>query len=70
MPASLPTSTDWSGSPYMYVGDPARAKPWHVAAYDPSTGRLTGLRSGTAVLAVTVTVTVAVNGTRAESGSA
>ncbi|NNJ07034.1 multidrug transporter [Streptomyces sp. PKU-MA01144] len=61
VPARFPVSTDWSGSPDLYVGDPARARPWHVAAYDPSTGRLTGLRPGTAVLAVTV------NGTRTES---
>ncbi|WP_254076900.1 phosphodiester glycosidase family protein [Streptomyces pacificus] len=61
VPARFPMSTDWSGSPNMQIGDPAGARPWHVAAYDPSTGRLSGLRPGTAVLAVTV------NGTRAES---
>ncbi|MFI1469347.1 phosphodiester glycosidase family protein [Streptomyces wuyuanensis] len=61
VPARFPMSTDWSGSPNVYVGDPDRARPWHIAAYDPSTGLLTGLRPGVAVLAVTV------NGTRAES---
>ncbi|MFD4718853.1 phosphodiester glycosidase family protein [Streptomyces sp. NPDC058423] len=61
VPARFPMSTDWSGSPNVYVGDPGRAGPWHVAAYDPSTGCLTGLRPGLAVLVVTV------NGTRAES---
>ncbi|MGW7364307.1 phosphodiester glycosidase family protein [Streptomyces sp. NPDC054841] len=54
VPVGFPVSADWSGSPNVYVGDPDRAKPWHVAAYDPATGRLTGLRSGTGTLAVTV----------------
>ncbi|MFG3305237.1 phosphodiester glycosidase family protein [Streptomyces wuyuanensis] len=61
IPARFPMSTDWSASPNVYVGDPDRARPWHIAAYDPSTGLLTGLRPGAAVLAVTV------NGTRAEA---
>ncbi|MEV1050252.1 phosphodiester glycosidase family protein [Streptomyces sp. NPDC049887] len=61
VPARFPMSVDWSGSPNVYVGDPGRARPWHIAAYDPSTGLLTGLRPGTALLAVTV------NGTRTES---
>ncbi|MCZ7456518.1 phosphodiester glycosidase family protein [Streptomyces sp. WMMC940] len=61
VPVRFPMSADWSGSPNVYVGDPDRARPWHIAAYDPETGLLTGLRPGAGVLAVTV------NGTRAES---
>ncbi|MGW1882749.1 phosphodiester glycosidase family protein [Streptomyces sp. NPDC001970] len=61
VPVGFPMSADWSGSPNVYVGDPDRAMPWHVAAYDPATGRLTGLRPGAGSLTVTV------NGAKAEA---
>ncbi|MGW8949563.1 phosphodiester glycosidase family protein [Streptomyces sp. NPDC055709] len=61
VPVGFPLSADWSGSPNVYVGDADRARPWHIAAYDPATGRLTGLRPGTGTLAVTV------NGAEAEA---
>ncbi|UNM10136.1 phosphodiester glycosidase family protein [Streptomyces formicae] len=61
VPVGFPLSADWTGSPNVYIGDPDRARPWHVAAYDPATGRLTGLRPGTGTLAVTV------NGAEAEA---
>ncbi|WP_223734065.1 phosphodiester glycosidase family protein [Streptomyces purpurogeneiscleroticus] len=54
VPVGFPLSADWTGSPNLYIGDPADAKRRHVAAYDPATGRLTALRAGTATLAVTV----------------
>ena len=37
-------------------------KPWHVARFDPATGRLTALRPGAQVL-----LAVTVNGVRAEA---
>ncbi|MBA9006197.1 phosphodiester glycosidase family protein [Thermomonospora cellulosilytica] len=54
LPLVYPMSADWSGSPNVHVGDPERARPWHVAAFDPATGRLTALRPGRILLAVTV----------------
>lgn len=58
VPVGWPLSADWSGSPGLYVGAARHAKPWHTAAYDPATGTLTALRTGT------VTLTVEVNGAR------
>lgn len=54
VPVGFPLSADWTGSSRLHIGDPRRARPRHLAAYDPSTGTLTGLRPGTVTLAVTV----------------
>ncbi|WP_233617889.1 phosphodiester glycosidase family protein [Actinomadura sp. WAC 06369] len=54
LPLAYPMSADWTGSPSLHIGDPDDARRWHVAAFDPSTGKLTGLRPGTATLAVEV----------------
>ncbi|AJE86524.1 metallophosphoesterase [Streptomyces albus] len=61
VPVGFPLSADWSGSAKLYVGDPDDAGPADVAAYDPATGKLTGLRPGKA------TVQVTVNGTAEEA---
>lgn len=54
VPVAFPVSADWWGSRLLHIG-PARTAPfWAVASYDPSTGQMTGLRSGTAQLGVTV----------------
>ena len=58
VPVTYPVSADWSGSPGVHIGDPAGAKPWQVAAFDPGAGRLVGLRPGSGELRV------AVNGVR------
>ncbi|SDJ46874.1 phosphodiester glycosidase family protein [Streptomyces indicus] len=54
VPVAFPVSADWTGSPNLHIGDPDEARPRHVAAYDPDTGRLTALRAGGITLAVTV----------------
>ncbi|MGW6460429.1 metallophosphoesterase, partial [Streptomyces sp. NPDC055078] len=54
VPAAYPMSVDWSGSPGLHLGPPATARPRHSAAFDPATGRLTGLRAGEVTLVVTV----------------
>jgi hypothetical protein len=54
VPVAFPVSADWWGSAQLYVGPARQAPPWTVAAYDPATGQLTGLRPGTAELGVTV----------------
>ena len=54
VPVAFPVSADWWGSAQLYVGPARLAPPWSVAAYDPATGQLTGLRPGTAELGVTV----------------
>lgn len=62
VPVGFPVSADWTGSPNLFIGDPddaARHRPRYVAAYDPTTGRLTALRPGSATLAVTVNGAVA-----------
>ncbi|QFG27088.1 multidrug transporter [Actinomadura sp. WMMB 499] len=66
MPLAYPMTADWTGSRGLHIGDAKRARPWHVATFDPSTGELRGLRPGTVELAVEVngvtreaTVTVA-----------
>ncbi|MGR6321815.1 phosphodiester glycosidase family protein [Micromonospora soli] len=62
IPVAAPVSADWSASPNLLVGGADEVKPWHVARFDPATGRLTALRAGgQVVLAVTV------NGVRAEA---
>jgi exopolysaccharide biosynthesis protein len=53
IPVSYPVSARWSGGWGTHVGG-GLVLPWDVAAYDPSTGVLTALRSGTARLSVTV----------------
>lgn len=53
VPVAYPVSADWSGS-RVHVGDPAGAGPGQVAAFDPRTGRLVGLRPGSGVLRVVV----------------
>ncbi|GAB3161685.1 phosphodiester glycosidase family protein [Micromonospora sonneratiae] len=62
VPVAAPVSADWSGSPSVHIGSPLGLRPWHVAWFDPATGRLTALRpTGSVLLAVTV------NGVRAEA---
>ncbi len=52
VPVAYPVSADWAGT--VHIG-PARTAPKSaVAAYDPATGQVTALRSGTATLTVTV----------------
>jgi hypothetical protein len=53
VPVAYPVSADWSGS-RVHVGDPAGAGPGQVAAFDPRTGRLVGLRPGIGELRVVV----------------
>ncbi|MFC0628189.1 phosphodiester glycosidase family protein [Kribbella deserti] len=54
VPVAFPVSADWSGSSLLHLG-PAREAPfWSVAAFDPASGQLTGLRPGTITLTVTV----------------
>ncbi|MDZ5444746.1 phosphodiester glycosidase family protein [Micromonospora sp. 4G57] len=62
VPVAAPVSADWSSSPNLHIGPPDGVKPWHVARFDPATGRLTALRPGAQVL-----LTVTVNGVRAEA---
>ncbi|GAA2590039.1 phosphodiester glycosidase family protein [Actinomadura fulvescens] len=54
LPLTYPMSADWSGSPDLHLGTPETARPWHVAAFDPATGRLKGLRTGQVTIAVKV----------------
>lgn len=57
VPVSFPVSSDWWGSRNLHIG-PARTAPfWAVASFDPATGQLTALRTGTAELGVTVNST-------------
>ncbi|GAA4211268.1 phosphodiester glycosidase family protein [Actinocatenispora rupis] len=56
VPVAYPVSADWSGSSGVAFGDERGSA---VVRYDPVTGTLTGLRRGTATLAVDV------NGVRA-----
>ncbi|OEU96915.1 phosphodiester glycosidase family protein [Streptomyces oceani] len=61
VPVGWPMSADWSGSSRnLCVGEAKRAQRRCVAAYDPGSGTLKALREGT------VTLTVRVNGERAE----
>ena len=61
VPVGFPLSADWSGSSKLHIGDPDDAAPTDVAAYDPATRKLTGLKPGKATLRVTV------NGTAKET---
>jgi exopolysaccharide biosynthesis protein len=66
LPVAYPVSFAWTGGPGLHVGARATAAPGDIAAFDPATGQLTGLRAGTTTLAVTVNgitqeVTVAVS---------
>ncbi|MFI0444420.1 phosphodiester glycosidase family protein [Actinomadura sp. 6N118] len=54
LPLTYPMSADWSGSPNLHIGPPKTARPWHVATFDPATGRLKALRTGTVTIAVKV----------------
>ncbi len=55
VPVSLPVSADWTGSPGVHIGPLLGLRPWHVAWFDPATGRLLALRSSGSI---TLTVTV------------
>jgi hypothetical protein len=54
VPVAFPVSARWSGSPNVHIGSIWGLRPWHIAWFDPETGRLTALRRGTVTLAVTV----------------
>jgi hypothetical protein len=54
VPVAFPVSADWWGSSQLHVGPAEEAPLWSVAAFDPATGQLTGLRPGTVRLGVTV----------------
>ncbi|WP_153451928.1 phosphodiester glycosidase family protein [Streptomyces smaragdinus] len=54
VPVAWPVSGDWTGTPNLWIGAPSHAPDGAVAAYDPATGVLTGLRPGTGTLTVTV----------------
>ncbi|MGW4500005.1 phosphodiester glycosidase family protein [Micromonospora sp. NPDC004336] len=62
VPVAAPVSADWSASPNLHVGSVLGLKPWHVARFDPATGKLTALRPG-----AQVKLAVDVNGVRAEA---
>ncbi|MGS2618005.1 phosphodiester glycosidase family protein [Micromonospora sp. LZ34] len=64
VPVAAPVSADWSASPNLHVGSAAGLRPWHVARFDPATGRLTALRPGQVILSVEV------NGERARASIA
>lgn len=53
VPVGYPVSAAWSGD-QVHIGSPQTAPANAVAAFDPATGLLTGLREGTGALAVTV----------------
>ncbi|MCI2417431.1 phosphodiester glycosidase family protein [Saccharopolyspora sp. K220] len=64
VPVAYPVSADWSGAQGVHVGPVEQADPLDIASYDPRTGVLTALRSGSGALTVTVngaTTTVPVN---------
>ncbi|ARQ71351.1 phosphodiester glycosidase family protein [Streptomyces marincola] len=54
VPAASRVSTDWTGSRGLHVGAADEAGPRDIAAFDPATGELTGLRAGMVTLQVTV----------------
>jgi hypothetical protein len=54
VPAAYPVSVAWSGSSNLHVGARSAAGSRDVAALDPSTGTLTGLRQGRVTVAITV----------------
>ncbi|WP_258342094.1 phosphodiester glycosidase family protein [Saccharopolyspora gregorii] len=53
VPVRYPVSADWSGRS-VHIGPAAEAGPGAVAAFDPGTGVLTGLRPGRAELSVMI----------------
>lgn len=55
VPVALPVSADWTGSPNVHIGALRDLRPWHVAWFNPATGRLLSLRSSGSI---TLTVTV------------
>ncbi|MEU9360890.1 phosphodiester glycosidase family protein [Streptomyces sp. NPDC048301] len=54
VPARSPVSVDWTGSPNLRIGERGDARGRHIASFDPATGTLSALRTGTVTLAVTV----------------
>ncbi|MGP4114019.1 phosphodiester glycosidase family protein [Streptomyces sp. 4N509B] len=54
VPVTFPVSADWGGSRGLFVGSAEDAGRRHVAAFDPATGTLTGLREGRVTLTVEV----------------
>ncbi|WP_253195085.1 phosphodiester glycosidase family protein [Streptomyces sp. MP131-18] len=54
VPVASPVSADWTGSRRLHIGDPDDAGRRDIAAFDPATGELTGLRPGTVTLGVEV----------------
>ncbi|RMI46511.1 multidrug transporter [Streptomyces triticirhizae] len=54
VPVGPLVSADWSGSRGLHLGPADEAGPRAVAAFDPATGELTGLRPGEVTLEVTV----------------
>ncbi|HEY6739468.1 MAG TPA: multidrug transporter, partial [Actinopolymorphaceae bacterium] len=54
VPVGYPMSARWRGGPRVHIGPVEEARRSDVAAFDPATGLLTGLRAGTATLSVTV----------------
>jgi exopolysaccharide biosynthesis protein len=67
VPVAYPVSYDWSASPNVRIGSRWGAMPWQVAVFDPGTGELTALRTGSIWLSVTVngvTQQVAISVTR------
>ena len=54
VPVGFPLSADWTGSPNLRIGGGPAAANRHTAVYDPASGTLTALRTGTVTLAVTV----------------
>lgn len=54
VPVTFPVSADWSGSDGLYLGPAGEAGQDDVAAFDPVTGTVTGLREGQVELVVEV----------------
>jgi hypothetical protein len=54
VPVGFPVSADWSGSRGLFLGPAEEAGRCDVAAFDPATGELTGLRPGSVRLSVEV----------------
>ncbi|MEV0271523.1 phosphodiester glycosidase family protein [Hamadaea sp. NPDC050747] len=54
VPVAYPVSFAWTGGAGLHIGPRRTADSGDIAAFDPPTGQLTGLRAGTATLAVTV----------------
>jgi hypothetical protein len=61
VPVAFPVSADWSGSDGLFLGPAEEAGGRDVAAFDPETEELTGLRPGS------VRLTVEVSGVRRET---